>query len=165
MTLFETVFICPSADPRGCNCFAFVEGLKWEGRDARLVEQARRLALGRREPQADLLHHCDQGSEETGDASLAVLKSWGTQLSMSRTGNCSDNAVMERFFGTLKRECPMDFETHQQARSAIFEYIECFYHRVRRHSTLDSLSPVDFELSKRSLPFSGTLQKRINNKV
>ena len=117
--------------------------------DARLVEQARRLALGRREPQADLLHHSDQGSEETSDAYLAVLKSWGIQLSMSRTGNCSDHAVMERFFGTLKRECPIDFEAHQQARRAIVEYIECFYHRVRRHSTLDSLSPVDFELSKR----------------
>lgn len=68
---------------------------------------------------------------------------------MSRTGNCYDNAVMERFFGTLKRECPMDFVTLQQARSAIFDYIECFYNRVRRHSTLGYLSPIDFELSKR----------------
>jgi transposase InsO family protein len=56
---------------------------------------------------------------------------------------------MERFFGTLKRECPMDFVTLQQARSAIFDYIECFYNRVRRHSTLGYLSPIDFELSKR----------------
>jgi transposase InsO family protein len=68
---------------------------------------------------------------------------------MSRTANCYDNAVMERFFGTLKRECPMDFATRQQARSAIFDYIESFYNRVRRHSTLGYLSPLDFELSKR----------------
>lgn len=95
--------------------------------DARLLEQALRMALGRREPRADLLHHSDQGSEYTSDAYLAVLKSWGIQLSISRTGNCYDNAVMERFFGTLKRECPMDFETHQQARSDIFKYIESFY--------------------------------------
>jgi putative transposase len=117
--------------------------------DERLVEQALRMALGRREPRAELLHHSNRGSEYTSDAYLALLKSWGIQLSMSRTGNCDDNAVMERFFGTLKRECPMHFETRQQARGAIFEYIEVFYNRVRRHSVLGYLSPVDFELSKR----------------
>jgi len=117
--------------------------------DAHLVKEALRMALGRRQPQAALLHHSDQGSEYTSAAYLAVLKSWGIQLSMSRTGNCYDNAVMERFFGTLKRECPMDFATRQQARSAIFDYIESFYNRVRRHSTLGYLSPLDFELSKR----------------
>jgi putative transposase len=117
--------------------------------DEHLVEQALRMALGRREPQANLLHHSDQGSEYTSHAYLARLASRGIQLSMSRTGNCYDNAVMERFFGTLKRECPMDFATRQQARSAIFDYIESFYNRVRRHSTLGYLSPIDFELSKR----------------
>jgi transposase InsO family protein len=117
--------------------------------DAHLVQEALRMALGRREPQAELLHHSDQGSEYTSDAYLALLKSRGIQLSMSRTGNCYDNAVMERFFGTLKRECPMAFATRQQARSAIFDYIECFYNRVRRHSTLGYLSPLAFELSKR----------------
>jgi putative transposase len=117
--------------------------------DEHLVEQALRMALGRREPQAELLHHSDRGSEYTSDAYLALLKSWGIQVSMSRTGNCYDNAVMERFFGTLKRECPMQFETRQQARGAIFEFIEVFYNRVRRHSALGYLSPVDFELSKR----------------
>ena len=117
--------------------------------DEHLIEQALRMALGRREPRAELLHHSDRGSEYTSDAYLALLHSWGIQVSMSRTGNCYDNAVMERFFGTLKRECPMHFETRQQARGAIFEYIECFYNRVRRHSVLGYLSPVDFELSKR----------------
>ena len=101
-----------------------------------LVEQALRMALGRREPRADLLHYSDQGSEYTSDAYLALLRSWGIQVSMSRTGNRYDNAVMERFFGSLKRECPMTFETRQQARGAIFEYIEVFYNRVRRHSVL-----------------------------
>jgi putative transposase len=117
--------------------------------DAQLVKEALHMALKCRHPQADLLHHSDQGSEYTSDAYLALLQSWGIQLSMSRTGNCYDNAVMERFFGTLKRECPMHFATRQQARSAIFDYIESFYNRVRRHSTLGYLSPVDFELSKR----------------
>lgn len=117
--------------------------------DEHLVEQALRMALGRREPHAELFHHSDRGSEDTSDAYLALLHSWGIQISMSRTGNCYDNAVMERFFGTLKRECPMHFETRQQARGAIFEFIEVFYNRVRRHSVLGYLSPVDFELSKR----------------
>lgn len=117
--------------------------------DEHLAEQALRMALGRREPQAELLHHSDRGSEYTSDGYLEVLKAWGIQVSMSRTGNCYDNAVIERFFGTLKRECPMRFETRQQARGAIFDYIEVFYNRVRRHSVLGYLSPVDFELSKR----------------
>lgn len=117
----------------------------------RLVEQALRMALGRREPQAELVHHSDRGSEYTSDASLLLVRSWGIQISMSRTGNCYENAVMERFFGTLKRECPMQFETRQQARGPLFEYIEVFDHRVRRHSVLGYLSPVDVELSKRQV--------------
>lgn len=69
---------------------------------------------------------------------------------MSRKGNCWDNAVVERFFGTLKRECTsrLHFASHQQAQSALFEYIECFYDRIRKHSTLGYLSPVQFELMK-----------------
>jgi transposase InsO family protein len=129
-----------------------------------LVEQALRMALGGREPQATLLHHSDRGSEYPSDASLALLHSWGIQLSMSRTGNCYDNAVMERFFGTLKRECPMHFETRQQAHGAIFEYIECSDNRVRRHSVLGYLSPVDFELSQRSFSRLDPLHKGNNYK-
>jgi len=77
-----------------------------------------------------------------------LLQSRGIQVSMSRTGNCYDNAVMERFFGTLKSECTdrCVFETREQARTTIFEYITCFYNRIRRHSTLDYLSPAQFEL-------------------
>lgn len=124
-----------------------------------LVEQALRMALGRRHPQAELLHHSDQGSEYTSDAYLAILASWGIQVSMSRVGNCYDNAVVERFFGTLKRECPMDFATRQQARSAVFAYIEGYYNPVRRHSTLGYVSPVEFEWSKLSFPCSDPPQK------
>ena len=67
---------------------------------------------------------------------------------MSRKGNCWDNAVIERFFGTLKRECTSreHFKTHEEARTAIFEYIEAFYNRIRKHSTLGYLSPVQFEI-------------------
>jgi transposase InsO family protein len=72
--------------------------------DAYLVQEALRMALGRREPQAELLHHSDQGSEYTSDAYLALLKNRGIQLSMSRTGNCYDNAVMERV-----RRCALFF--------------------------------------------------------
>jgi transposase InsO family protein len=77
------------------------------------------------------------------------LKDYGVRVSMSRKGNCWDNAVMERFFGTLKRECTARarFATHEQARTALFEYIEAYYNRVRKHSTLGYLSPVQFELA------------------
>jgi len=70
---------------------------------------------------------------------------------MSRTGDCSDNAVMERFFGSLKGECVtrIVFQTHEQARGAVFEYIECFYNRVRRHSSFGYLSPAEYELLPR----------------
>jgi putative transposase len=67
---------------------------------------------------------------------------------MSRKGNCWENAVVERFFGTLKRECTsrVSFASAEEARTTLFEYIECFYNRVRKHSTLAYLSPVHFEL-------------------
>ena len=70
-------------------------------------------------------------------------------VSMSRTGNCYDNAVTESFFGTLKGECVdrQSFQTRWQARQTIFEYVECFYNRVRRHSSLGYLSPVAYEQS------------------
>jgi putative transposase len=116
---------------------------------AGLVEQTLRMALGRRHPHVDLLHHSDQGSEYTSASYQAVLKSRGIQTehepNRQLLRQCGDGAV----FGTLKRECPMHFTTHQQARCAIFDSIEGFYNRVRRHSTLGYLSPLDFELSKR----------------
>jgi transposase InsO family protein len=115
-----------------------------------LVEQALSMALTRRKPGAGLLHHSDRGCQYTSEAYQSFLKQHDIQVSMSRKGNCWDNAVMERFFGTLKRECTSreHFKTHEEARTAIFEYIEAFYNRVRKHSTLGYLSPVHFELVK-----------------
>jgi len=119
--------------------------------DETFVEQALQMALLHRKPEAGLLHHSDRGCQYTSEAYQACLKQHGIQISMSRKGNCWDNAVVERFFGTLKRECTsrLHFTSHQQAQSALFEYIECFYNRVRKHSTLGYLSPVQFELIKR----------------
>ena len=115
--------------------------------DAALVELALRMAVARRNPEAGLLHHSDRGSEFTSDRYQVALQELGIQVSMSRTANCWDNAAMESFFATLTKECTdrMRFQTRQQARSAIFEYIECFYNPVRLHSTLEYVSPVVFE--------------------
>jgi putative transposase len=118
--------------------------------DEALVTQALQMALARREIHAELLHHSDRGCQYTSDGYQQLLAEKGIQASMSRTGNCYDNAVMERFFGTLKRECTSRsvFETQEQARTVVFEFIECFYNRLRRHSSLGYLSPVQFELLK-----------------
>jgi putative transposase len=116
--------------------------------DETLVEQALHMALTHRKPPAGLLHHSDRGCQYTSHAYQAFLEDHGIRVSMSRKGNCWENAVMERFFGTLKRECiaRVRFSTHEEARTAIFEYVEVYYNRVRKHSTLGYLSPVQFEL-------------------
>jgi putative transposase len=116
--------------------------------DATLVEQALAMAVTHRQPEAGLLHHSDRGCQYTSQVYQTFLKDHGLRVSMSRKGNCWDNAVMERFFGTLKRECTSRarFATHEEARTALFEYIEVYYNRVRKHSTLGYLSPVQFEL-------------------
>lgn len=111
-----------------------------------LVETALRMALQTRQPDATLLHHSDQGSQYTSAAYQSTLANRNIQLSMSRVGNCYDNAVVESFFGTLKAECvTSQFATQALARMTIFEYIEVWYNRQRLHSTLGYLSPVEFE--------------------
>jgi putative transposase len=104
-----------------------------ETSDGQLVELALRMALANRHPPAGLLHHSDRGSEFTSDRYQAVLREADIQVSMSRTGDCYDNAAMEAFFATLTKECTdrVRFQTRQEARSAIFEYLECFYNPVR----------------------------------
>ena len=94
----------------------------------------------------------DRGSEFTSDRYLALLASLGLEVRMSRTANCYDNAVMEWFFASLTKEYTdrWHFETRQEARSAIFEYLECFYNPVRLHSTLLYSSPVAFEQANES---------------
>lgn len=115
-----------------------------------LVENALGMALARRHPLAGLLHHSDRGSQYTSLAYQARLAQINCQVSMSRRGNCYDNAVMESFFSTLKTECATgQFASRQQARSKIFEFIEVWYNRKRLHSSLGYLSPLEFEQSSR----------------
>lgn len=115
--------------------------------DATLVINALKMALARRCPQAGLLVHSDRGSTYTSESYLALLQHNGLEASMSRTANCYDNAAAESFFHSLKGECldHESFQTRAQARQCTFDYIETFYNRTRRHSTLQYVSPVEFE--------------------
>lgn len=115
--------------------------------DEQLVRQALEMALLRRSPPQEMLLHSDQGSPYTSTGYLARLAALGIVVSMSRTGDCYDNAAMESFFSTLKGECieRHTFQSRQEGRQIIFEYLACFYNRVRRHSTLNYLSPVAYE--------------------
>ena len=119
--------------------------------DEELVTLALEMALVRRSPPREMLLHSDQGSTYTSTGYLARLADVGIVVSMSRTGDCYDNAAMESFFSTLKGECVarQEFQSRQEARLVIFEYIECFYNRERRHSTLHYLSPVAYEQQMR----------------
>jgi len=108
---------------------------------------ALQMALETRQPPPGLLHHSDRGSQYASDDYQAVLTKYQMQGSMSRTGNCYDNAPIESFFGTLKTELVhhRHYATRAEAKTDIFEYIEVFYNRFRRHSALDNLCPVVFE--------------------
>ena len=112
-----------------------------------LVIDALSMAIGARQPDHLLIHHSDQGSQYTSDDFRDELGKYGIQCSMSARGNCYDNAVVESFFGLLKRERVnrRRYRTRDEARADIFEYIESFYNRKRRHSYLGYISPVAFE--------------------
>jgi len=111
-----------------------------------LVMAALNHAWQRRQPPPGLLHHSDRGSQYASADYQALLTQAKMRSSMSRKGNCWDNAAMESFFATLKAELPVSvFESHAAARSAVFDYIERFYNRVRLHSTLGYCSPVAYE--------------------
>jgi transposase InsO family protein len=116
--------------------------------DRALVLEALRDAVGRRVPNAGLMHHSDRGSQYASGDYQDALDELGVVCSMSRKGNCWDNAVAESFFATLKTECVYTrrFATRAEARETIFEFIEVFYNRRRRHSTIGYVSPVDFEM-------------------
>ncbi len=116
--------------------------------DKALVLGALSMAIEQRNPRPGLLHHSDRGSVYTADEYRAMLHEHGMIASMSRTGDCWDNAVAESFFGSLKNEltCDRTFDTHDQAKSAIFEYIEVFYNRQRLHQTLGYQSPHTYEM-------------------
>jgi transposase InsO family protein len=112
-----------------------------------LVIDALLMAIQQRDPAAGLIHHTDQGVIYGTSAYRAVLAAHGMIASMSRRGNCHDNAVAESFFSNLKNELTWHetFDTRAQARAAVFDYIELFYNRERIHQTLDYVSPVRYE--------------------
>ena len=114
---------------------------------SQLVTDALMMAIWRRGPTDTLLHHSDQGSQYTSEEFQRLLAGLGVTCSMSRAGNCWDNAVMESFFSTMKTErCHRKhYATRQVARADIFDYIERFYNPTRRHSTLGNRSPINFE--------------------
>jgi len=117
-----------------------------ETMESRLVVDALGMAITRRRPGAGLLAHSDRGSQYASDHYQRALASAGIVCSMSGRGQCWDNAPVESFFGSLKRELGVEvFATRERARAEIFEYLEAFYNRVRRHSSLGFLSPVEFE--------------------
>ncbi len=122
----------------------------------RLITDALIMAVRRRRPDPGLLHHSDRGSEYTSSGYRALLKSYGIQVSMSRKANVWDNALMEAFFGTVKEECVYrsTFATRREARTALFDYLETFYNRTRRHSSLGYLSPLTYE-QRSEAPHSG----------
>jgi putative transposase len=115
--------------------------------ERRLVMDALGMAYRRRRPGRGLIHHSDRGSQYASDDYRNLLKDYGMHMSMSRKGDCWDNAPMESFFGTLKKELVHHrrYRTREEARRDIFDYIEVFYNRERLHSSLGYRSPLDYE--------------------
>lgn len=115
---------------------------------AELVVDALQMALARRRPEAGLIHHSDQGSQYVSLAFGQRARDAGIAVSMGSRGDCFDNAVAESFFATLKKELVRrrSWPTRRELQSAVFDYIESFYNRERRHSTLGYLSPREFEM-------------------
>lgn len=118
---------------------------RWMSR--RIVLAALRMAIDARRPEGALIHHSDRGSQYTSDDFRGELAKHGIDCSMSGSGNCYDNAAMESFFGLLKRERVnrVRYRTRDEARADLFDYIEVFYNRKRRHGYLGNISPADFE--------------------
>ena len=127
---------------RRCVGWAMQETMEVE-----LVLTALRMARAARHPAPGLIFHSDRGSQYASAAYRAEMAAHGMQASMSRKGNCYDNAVAESFFSTLEFELVMtaDWRTRDEARTAVFQYIETWYNRQRRHSTLGYLSPPAYE--------------------
>ena len=112
-----------------------------------LVRAALTMALWQRQPGAELVHHSDRGSQYTREAFQQLLADHGITCSMSAQGNCYDNACVESFFATLKRErvYRRRYRSRADARADLFDYIEVFYNRQRRHSRLGQRSPAEYE--------------------
>ena len=116
--------------------------------DTELVKAALRMALLQRQPGAGLIHHSDRGSEYASTSYQLLLQEHAIQGSMSKKGDCYDNAMIESFWATLKEECGDQkiISSRNEAKIAIFEYIEVYYNRQRLHSSLGYVSPVEYEL-------------------
>jgi putative transposase len=123
-----------------------------EHQESRLVVDALELAVQRRLPGEKLLAHSDRGSQYASEHYQRLLARHGITCSMSRKADCWDNAPMESFFASLKKELvhDADFATRAQARAAVVEYIEVFYNNRRRHSSLGYVSPAEYEQAKHS---------------
>lgn len=119
---------------------------------AELVNDALKMALWKRKPGKGLILHTDRGSQYASDSHRLLLRQHSIIQSMSRKGDCWDNAVAESFFHSLKTELVhhFQFKTREEAKRAIFDYIEVFYNRQRLHSTNNYLSPVDYERFKKA---------------
>ena len=117
-----------------------------------LVTAALDMAVARRRPGEGLIHHSDHGSQYTSIAFGRKLRESGIAASMGSIGDCYDNAMAESFFATLETELidRNDWASQAEARAAVFEFIEVFYNRIRRHSSLGNLSPERFEERYRS---------------
>ena len=129
-------------------CLRRIVGWSMDNRMTKdLVIDALDMAVKNRWPSPGVLHHSDRGSQYASDEYQARLKKYGMICSMSRKGNCWDNAAMESFYRSLKVECVYlnKYKTREEARRDIFMYIEMFYNCVRRHSYLGYLSPVEYE--------------------
>jgi len=117
---------------------------------ANLCMEAFAMAVKSRRPQPGLVHHSDQGMQYFSTRYRDAIEAIGAVRSMSRKGNCYDNAIIESFWSTLKLDCleGKNYRTRQEATLAIFVYLASFYNRSRRHSSLGYLSPVAFETAK-----------------
>ena len=115
---------------------------------AQMVTDALIMAIWRRGKPDALLHHSDRGSQYTSEQFQRLMVDHGVTCSMSRAGNCWDNAAMESFFASLKKErtARKTYRTRDEAKADVFDYIECFYNLKRRHSTIGYMSPVEFEM-------------------
>ena len=115
--------------------------------ESEVVLRAARRAFAQRRPGSGLVYHSDRGCQYASQACQQLLTEQGAQQSMSRRGNCYDNAMIESFWATLKTECFGDYvpATRREAQTMLFDYIEIFYNRQRAHSALGYLSPVQFE--------------------
>ena len=123
-----------------------------------LVVNALNMALDRRRPGPDLIHHSDRGVQYLSDDFQDLLKTNAITCSLSGTGSCYDNAVVESFFASLKRERikRRKYRTRDEARADVFDYIERFYNRKRRHGYLGQISPAEFE--ERTLGLDSTVR-------